>query len=321
MPAHLPHYGNPPAASTRPPAAGPTLLPTPADSATRAPALALSPDGMTLRIIAEVKNHTADARPIVTTSVGRLALTNVGMLAQGTTLLLELPLTTLSLPAEPVDTLQGVKTWSRLVELLQAAGHQGLADLHPLLRAMPQPGARLASDLLFLISALRGGELTVWPGAQALEGLERAGRGDLIPRLGADLAQAARSADGTPGDWRLLALPFYDGSQLQQLRLYLRRNRAARRGTVEKATRFVLEVDLKRVGALQLDGLVQPRRFDLMLRSRQMLPEHWRQDIAHIFEEANAAVGNAGEIVFQASSDWRPMSTAKATTIQGGLVV
>lgn len=323
VPSHLASYGNLPAATTQPLAASATSLsPAAAENMAWPPALTLSTDGRTLRISAAVLGHTVGARPVVATALGNLTLTNVGTLAPGTKLLLELQLATLSLPAEAAGTVKSTKSWSGLAEMLQAVGHQGLADLHPLLRTLPQPGARLASDLLFLISALRGGELTVWPGAQALEGLERAGRADLIPRLGADLAQAARSAEASPGDWRLLALPFHDGSQLQQLRLYLRRDRAARRGAMEKATRFVLEVDLTRIGALQLDGLVQPRRFDLMLRTRQALPEVWRQDIAEIFEEANAAVGNSGEIVFQASPDWRPMATAvEATTIQGGLVV
>jgi len=202
------------------------------------------------------------------------------------------------------------------------AGHGG-AELHPLLRTLPQPGPRLASDLLFLISALPGGGTTAWPGSAVVEMLERAGRSDLVRGLGTDLAQASRNADTSAGDWRLMTLPFYHGAELQQLRLYLRRNR---RGPAddrrEKATRFVLEVELTRLGALQLDGLVQPRRFDLMLRSRRSLPEEWRQDIAQIFAEANEAVGNDGEIVFQASADWRPMEPGNATTTApGGLLV
>ncbi|MGH6948176.1 MAG: hypothetical protein ACREDZ_12675 [Kiloniellales bacterium] len=323
VPSHLASYGNLSAATTQPLAASATPLPlAAAENTTWPPALALSTDGRALRISAEVEGHAVGGRPVVVTALGSVTLTNVGALAPGTKLLLELQLATLSLPAEAAGTAKSTKSWSGLAEMLQVVGHQGLAELHPLLRTLPQPGARLASDLLFLISALRGGELSVWPGAQALEGLERAGRADLVSRLGADLAQAARSAEASPGDWRLLTLPFHDGSHLQQLRLYLRRDRTSRRSAVEKATRFVLEVDLTRVGALQLDGLVQPRRFDLMLRSRQALPEIWRQDIAEIFEEANAAVGNSGEIVFQASPDWRPMATtAEATTIQGGLVV
>ena len=86
----------------------------------------------------------------------------------------------------------------------------------------------------------------------------------------------------------------------------------------------MLDVDNSRFGELQPDGLVRERRFDLILRSRQALPEALRHDIAGIFAQANGATGSAGQIGFQASSDWQALPLAPNAPdphIAAGLVV
>lgn len=196
---------------------------------------------------------------------------------------------------------------------------------------MPQPGPRLASTILFFLQALNAGNFGGWLGGTAGEMLERAGRGDLTGRLAQDFAQLARLSDTAGGEWRFLPLPFYDGQELHQLRLFLRSRHGNGDGpgpeagqTGEDATRFVLDVDNSRFGELQLDGLVRAQRFDLILRSRRALPEVMRHDIAGIFAQANGITGSAGQIGFQASPDWQALPLAPdapETHIAPGLVV
>ena len=66
----------------------------------------------------------------------------------------------------------------------------------------------------------------------------------------------------------------------------------------EDNSRFVLEFELSRIGALQLDGFIRRRRFDLALRSRTPLAIDLRADIARIFHARIAAAGLTGEIDF-----------------------
>ena len=39
-----------------------------------------------------------------------------------------------------------------------------------------------------------------------------------------------------------------------------------------RANRFLIDLTLSRIGELQLDGLIRPRRFDLILRTHMPLP-------------------------------------------------
>ena len=87
-------------------------------------------------------------------------------------------------------------------------------------------------------------------------------------------------------------------------------------------TRFVVEVEMSRLGDLQLDGLVRGKRLDLILRSRAPLPDFMRRDITQIFHEANEITGNRGKIGFQSSLEWKamPIEAPEAVADAGAVV-
>ena len=58
---------------------------------------------------------------------------------------------------------------------------------------------------------------------------------------------------------------------------------------------------MSRLGAIQLDGLVTPARFELVVRSHSALPEEARGHIQAVFEEANEIGGATGALRFQAT--------------------
>ncbi|HYM04451.1 MAG TPA: hypothetical protein VET85_15970, partial [Stellaceae bacterium] len=70
----------------------------------------------------------------------------------------------------------------------------------------------------------------------------------------------------------------------------------------EEGTRFVLDVDLSRLGEVQFDGLVRMQRFDLVLRSHRAIDAEMRRDIADVFRDATSAAGLSGDIVFTTAS-------------------
>ncbi len=293
------------AASARP--AAPAAIPSAVASGTGAPL-----PGMVSEVSA------GPGRTLVATALGTLALETGARLPPGTRLEIEV-IGRLPLPPEPAARTESqsvLRGWPALDAALRAAaeaapiGQAETALPHGLSQGLPsglpQAGPRLASGLLFFLSALASGDMAAWMGQKSLEILNSRGRGDLIAGLAREFAQAGRLAEAAGGDWRFVPLPLFDGQQIQPLRFFFRHGQGHGQGGEAKdaATRFVVEVELTRLGDLQLDGLVRARHFDLILRSRGELPQHMRRDIAAIFQSANEISGSDGQIAFQAGRGW-----------------
>jgi hypothetical protein len=98
--------------------------------------------------------------------------------------------------------------------------------------------------------------------------------------------------------WQVLPLPLHDGAQLTPAFLYVERDARRDPQTGDEARRFVLDVQTRALGRLQLDGLLRPRRFDLLLRSRVPLDKIMRGEIEHIFRATLDSAGWTGEVAF-----------------------
>ena len=169
----------------------------------------------------------------------------------------------------------------------------------------PAMNTRLASTVLFYFVAMQGGVPRTWLGEDTTRALERAGWRDLIDRLGDDFSNLRRlSEERGPRDWRTFLFPFFDGEELQQIRMVTRYaddeeeedDEEGRRG---RSVRFVVDVNLTKLGDLQLDGLVQERRFELIVRSKETLTPEMRDEIRSIFGDGVEATGFEGEIMFE----------------------
>ncbi len=315
----------PAGASAAPPPPGPSAAPAPQRTVATPPESIVAGTRPLLQPMVDgrVTATTRDGRVVVATPLGKLLLAPQAGLAAGDRVGLALQLPAAGprpAAAEPAN-----RGWPALVEALQvlateeagpAAGppsNAGPAEL------VPRTGPRLGSGLLFLMSALSGGSLPAWLGSGALERLERLGRAELVTRLGQEFNQMSRQAETPGGDWRLLALPLVHEGAVMPVHFYLRR-KPARPGddSGPRATRFVVELALSRLGELQLDGLVTGERFDLILRSRRPLGSRLRSDIAAIFQEANAITGAKGRIGFQTAEDWAAIEPAGSHPAERG---
>jgi hypothetical protein len=231
---------------------------------------------------------------VIQTPIGKLAVARRLAVPQGTLVTLE------QLASAPPDEAPDLPlaqrpTWPALEETL-ATLDRALPELAMRLRAdlSPASGQELAGTLLFLMSALNN---SAWPGTKITAALDLAGRRDLRAKLEGDVAELRQLAEPQSGDWRIYVLPLLDGMAVRPVRLYFRRR--PRGGAAdEQGTRFVLEVEMTRIGALQLDGLVRPQRFDLVLRSHRAILAELRQEIATVFRNAIAASGLSGDISF-----------------------
>jgi hypothetical protein len=258
-----------------------------------------------------VSAFTASGHPLVQTQAGLLLLGSKLTAPVGATVVLELE-PTLAEDSEatptPASSSAGrgasgsAPTFPRLAQALEAFRDAGVSMPAVVARHLPHTGPRLAEGLINALAAAHDED-----GFQALErllrpALERMGQREMGEALHQELARPSGSTgNATQTDWRVYTLPLFDNGQLHQLRIYERQHGGGRQQQAggPPGSRFVVEVEMSRLGAMQLDGLVQPKRFDLMLRSRQPLPEEVRRDIAALFAEARSAAGFAGEIGFQ----------------------
>ncbi|MHA1571697.1 MAG: hypothetical protein ACTSWM_07740 [Alphaproteobacteria bacterium] len=182
------------------------------------------------------------------------------------------------------------------------------AAAHFLSTKLPQPGPQLTSGIIFFLSAIRGGRLQDWLGADLIRTLSEQNRSTLISQLADDFTQFAQlAAEPLSSEWRTALLPFLHDGLFQQLRIYLRErdhDQSASGQEDDQGTRFVIEAELSQIGALQLDGLIRQQRFDLIIRSQQALPGTMCSDICDIFKKSGAEADFAGNISFQVEPDF-----------------
>jgi hypothetical protein len=312
-------------------AANPAISSSPAPRPTAGDALiarvfivppAASSDAPPQAIIGQVLDEadTSPAAPsLVETPQGVLAVSPRLAVPTGSLLLLAMQDAPLIPDALAVGRPSGLERgWPALEATIGAMSQTGPTLATRLINDLSVHGGEtLAATLLFLVATLRGSGPPTWPGTAIERALALAGRDDLKQQLGEDIGVLRQiAADPATGHWQVFLLPVHDGTAFRPVRLYLaRRDKRAGRGRGdEDKSRFVLEFEMSRIGALQLDGFIRRRRFDLALRSRTPLAPVLRADITRIFHARIAAAGLAGEIEFAtvAQFDIAPLDGLRA---------
>jgi|GEM_PF-1475626 len=225
-------------------------------------------------------------------------------------------LTTAGGPPLPFDPLQS-RTWPALQETLQVLIGQPDNAAQLLKNTLPAPAAaRMTPAALFFLAALRIGSIESWLGENILQALSKAGRRDLIERLGGDFKSLSRQAQSpVGGDWRVISLPMLHDEQISQIQFYVRQqndddSEGREDGGNKKTTRFILNLTLSRMGDLQMDGLLRPKRLDLILRSESALPFDIRQEIMRRFAAGIGQVDMQGGVSFQTRAEkWAYIDT------------
>jgi len=196
------------------------------------------------------------------------------------------------------------RAWPALREAVAALADGAADPAHPPFSGLPRPGDGLALGILRFAAALENGESAIWLDDATARQLAARDSGALASRIADDFAHlAALASEGGSGEWRAFFIPVWSESQLFQLRLFLRREQARPDAGAAKAAstgrRFIIELDLDRLGAMQLDAFVKGRRLSLILRSHRPLPRALREELADIFASANAAAGLDGTLGFE----------------------
>jgi hypothetical protein len=213
-----------------------------------------------------------------------------------------------SMPQSLLALSRGWPTLADAIALLRSpagspAGNPAAADAAAALARLPQTGNRLAAGIVAAIQALRAGDVEALLGSLASLRQASGGREENVRKLRQEFAQISAQAQDKAGiDWRCFFIPVMDDGTIRQINLFYRRDRGKKdKGddADKSGTRFIVEVDMSKMGPFQFDGLVREKRFDLMVRSHVALTPRMRHDIGTLFQEALELGSYKGNLVFQ----------------------
>lgn len=263
----------------------------------------------------------AGAVPVIRTEAGEIQINLRANLPVGTRVVLEVlaqlpprgyntvipPLPPAALPLSgPAGANVG---WPTLQESLQILERTNPQAAQQLAQVIPDGGPRTALAMMSFAQAMRTGDARQWPGDSTLRVLERAGpRGSHLASTLSDEVSAlsARARDVGP-EWRAMPLPWSVDGRIERIALVTRREGASDDEETKKksggggGTRFLINLELSRLGEMQLDGMFrkETRGFDMMIRTRAALPDDMRNDLSGLFATSNAAMGLKGTLSFQ----------------------
>lgn len=220
---------------------------------------------------------------------------------------------TLLLTVEPAKT-SGVtvlsSTSASLPSLLEAIS--SMKQIDPSMTSnlietrIPQFNNTLGSTLLFFMSSLKQGNLQDWLGTSALNVLSYDSKENLLTKISQELAGMSGSAkDPTVGEWRYYPLPIYENNAFKILDLYVHNNPDrpyAKASAIQPASgylRFLIDMHMSKLGLIQLDGLVQAKKLDIILRSEQTLPEGLHRDLRETYTNTLSGMDYSGSLSFQ----------------------
>ncbi|UTW54543.1 hypothetical protein [Kordiimonas sp. SCSIO 12610] len=191
--------------------------------------------------------------------------------------------------------------WPALNEAISILNQQKTPDLVNIGAKTAQGGKGLTNGLLFILNAARVGSPSAWIGNRAEEVLEKT-NSRLLETLKRDISTLINGANDTINEWRPISLPFdIRGGDIPFITMLFKNDPDQQRGSnddndPQQHERFVLEIDFKNIGTIQLDGFVKDSKFDLTLRSKADLPQALSTELKQLFKTALDANGFQGSL-------------------------
>lgn len=273
-----------------------------------------------------VQSTTVQGLPIAKFPQGMVALDTTAKIPEGTQIKMEVLSSvkpdsqgalTQNTPAKaPISTIG--QSWPALDQATKLLAEINPAAADTLNNTMlPKPDSRLAANMIFFLKALGRGSFKNWADDKVVRALARA-RPELLKKLESDFARIsdkAKSPNST--DWKIAYVPMQNNGDIHQIRLAERDHEdESQNGQDDPGVRFVIDLSLSRLGAMQLDGLSKDsqKKFDLIIRTHKALPTHIRRDILTIYNESMDTIGFAGKLTFQVTPNFIEIEGIDATS-------
>lgn len=293
------------------------------DMAGRTP---LTPTGLTSNtssatpvVQGTIAGVTGSGRPVVQTPFGYLALDAKADATIGSRVALDVLGTRGSVGsttdrAAPLSIL--AREWPAFDEMLRVMEAVGGAEMasQAAQNAVARPGPQLTAAILFLMTALRGGDPRALIRSETARLLESSGRGGLLGALNDDVQTLTRATEPSESGWRAFLIPFGDDEARRQMRILVRDDDRKREGEGKgggpKGTAFLVDLELSRLGPFRLDGYARKDLIDLMIRTTKPLPSGARGDIQALFQTTLERTGITGHLRFRSVPVLPPLPIA-----------
>lgn len=208
---------------------------------------------------------------------------------------------------------------------MAAASEAGEATRAAVLAALPKPGPALAGEMLRFLNAARKGDLGGLIQGDTRTSLEKTSKGGQALRsLAREFSDAARpSVENSAGDWRGFTLPMANQGAIEPIRLYLHKiedDETQGQKDGERGQRFVVDLELTKLGAMQIDGLAKQNRLDVVLRTPKALDGTARQGLDQFFNETLTARGLTGMLIFQVAPPIQVIAPAPPAPQRAGVL-
>ena len=209
-----------------------------------------------------------------------------------------------------------MQDWDSLTDILTTLNHTAPAQAQSLTQMLPSPAhpQNMGPLSLLFLSLIRSGDVESWMGAQASGLIKQAPRGgDMLKSLLTDLTLAGRSEAVPLGqDWRMMTLPFAFQQHIVKTPVFYKhlpeddadkdeRDRKARR------LRFLFDLNLTRMGGVQVDGFMQPdggaERLDIILRTKSPLSVPMQSQMKKLYAGAMEKSRLIGDLSFQSKPE------------------
>lgn len=187
----------------------------------------------------------------------------------------------------------------------------GAAQTGVMMPNLARPEAMPAA-LLFLVAAMRSGDLGAMLSDKASDKLAELGKADALRKFlksasskGAEVFNS-KPEQGSTADWKSVMLPMQSEGQISAVALHWR-DYPSEQGDggkeEEKIARFVLDFTLSAIGDVQLDGFFKKETLNVALRLSALPSEAMQSRIINFYHDALDQVGLGGELRFQLVAD------------------
>ncbi|MGH1375692.1 MAG: hypothetical protein ACRBCK_05010 [Alphaproteobacteria bacterium] len=201
--------------------------------------------------------------------------------------------------------------WQTIQDVQQALAQTNPQTAQAFSNIVPNAGSpsSMGPAALFFLTAIRSGDLQGWMGDKAVDALKRAGKTDLLNRLGREFSALSRfSNEPMPQDWRGVSIPLAWQNDIHKIAIHYRKEDNKSDDETQNSgtkTRFIMDLSLSQMGGIQLDGLYQGHedghigRLDLILRSEESFSAAMRQQMRTSYKHALDETSITGELSFQ----------------------
>lgn len=214
------------------------------------------------------------------------------------------------------DLLTPVSYWAVMGDIAQflhnVAPH--LAQIMTALTPQPNNPTQMTAAAMLFIAATTGGDSAAWFGDRIIEALKQFGGKDLQARMNHEGSLIGRGFETMSGDWRGTAFPLFWNNEFHRATLHYRYDEPEKNSPNHngKQTRFIFDLSVPRMGYIQLDGLHDASRLDIILRTEAPFNETMQADMRRAFSAALSETPLTGSLSFQTDPNtWVTIAPAK----------